>query len=669
MRELQGVVTGLIQNSVTHYSSYQEESDKTIVDLYRGVRRNYPMLGNLSEIEGRSASMSTDIRDAMLHILPRLLRVVLGSGKVIRFEPSSPGDTDADLLTEMVRKVIVQDNRGFMELYSAISDALKLDIGWVRWSWKEGGTGEKMLYKGLTENQAMGLSTMPGTEGFEVVEGPYEEMGEMVYDLVITMEDPGMVKVEAVPKEEMFFDARARSMQTADCLAHIREVPADMIVALGYEKDEIAKYTGRAGHGLTSGGMEQHRRGHNISDPIQEDESRKLVTFADAWIRVDLDDDGISELRHFHCVGSQYKILNDHGTIVERAPVAQFRSILEAHTMHGLGHGTLLADVQMQKSLMERGFMNAQARALDSRLIVKEDAVRYEDVVEAKGLHDPIRVMDHHNVGDAVSELKTQYTGDIALQGLEYLNQKRADRSGMARAAEGKDAQALQSTTQLAVAETFSRADSMTVLVLTTLCEEGLRDLYTGIADMLKRHQGYLRWVRMSDGRFEQVGPGVFSVKRECVVNVRGWDMAREVELLSLILGLQQDLRKDGSPLVKEIHIANTVRSIIRATGRFDASTYIAPWSMEDQEAHDQQMAEEAEKQPDPIEQQVVDAEKAKMLLENEFNMLKLEVESRLKEIEISSRWSGIMMKGWLDMILEKEKPKEKPKELATNAS
>ena len=101
---------------------------------------------------------------------------------------------------------------------------------------------------------------------------------------------------------------------------------------------------------------------------------------------------------------------------------------------------------------------------------------------------------------------------------------------------------------------------------------------------------------------------------------------------------------------MKEIHVANTIRSIIRTTGRHNISDYIAPWTMEDQAAYDKQQEEAAANQPPPIDQQVVDVEKAKMLLEAELKREELWVETALKEMEIMAKYKTELVKGRLEM-------------------
>ncbi|WP_420431426.1 portal protein [Candidatus Poriferisocius sp.] len=663
MEDLQGVVTGMIQSSVRHYRSYYEGSDRLLTDLFRGERRDYGALGDLRAKEGRSGSMSTDIRDAVLHVLPRILETLLASMKVVRFVPSGPQDIlAADAHTETVRHVIAEDNDGFLEMFQAVVDALVLDMGWVRYWWDEGGTPDWTTYRGLNEEQLTALVSMPGITGYDIIgQSEDETSGEPVFDCSVQKSMPGQVRIEAVPNDEMVYDSRARAMGDADCIAHVRALSADRVVAMGYDPEVVESYKGKVGSLDDWGGLGTLRDYGSRDMPVHEDDSRMVVEFADAWVRVDLDGDGVAELRHFHCIGPQYDILNGHGEPVSRVPVCQFLPIKEVHTMRGLGYGTLLADVQIQKSLLERGLMNAQARSLDPRMIVNEDAVRYEDLSET-GLHEPIRVMGRFTVDEAIREMKFDYHGDAVLQGIAYLNDKRADRSGMARAAEGKDAAALQSTTQQAVSETFARADSMTILVIRMLAETGLRPLYKGISEMLMKHQGYVRRIMLDDGRFMDVDPRSWIKTRECRVNVRGWDTVREIEFLSVILQIQNQLMERNSPLVTEMHIGNTVRSLFRATGRTNVSDYLVPFGPEEQAKYSQAVQQMLEQQPPPVEQQVIDVEKSKMLLEDDREREKVAVDAALKELELEQKFQTEITREQIKANIEVFKAKQQVK-------
>jgi len=75
--------------------------------------------------EGRSRAVSTDVADTIEGLMPHLMDIFAGSDEVVRFEPVGPEDeTAAAQETDYVNHVFMQQNPGFMILYSFIKDAL-----------------------------------------------------------------------------------------------------------------------------------------------------------------------------------------------------------------------------------------------------------------------------------------------------------------------------------------------------------------------------------------------------------------------------------------------------------------------------------------------------------------------------------------------------------------
>src|SRR4051794_20485456 len=86
-------------------------------------------LGNMKKEmpaqEGRSRAVSTDVADTVEGLMPHLMDIFAGSDEVVRFEPVGPEDEAAAAQeTDYVNHVFMQQNGGFMVLYSFIKDAL-----------------------------------------------------------------------------------------------------------------------------------------------------------------------------------------------------------------------------------------------------------------------------------------------------------------------------------------------------------------------------------------------------------------------------------------------------------------------------------------------------------------------------------------------------------------
>jgi hypothetical protein len=120
-------------------------------------------LGNMSKDmpaqDGRSRAVSTDVADTIEGLMPSLMDIFAGSDEVVRFEPVGPEDEEAaQQETDYVNHVFMQQNPGFMVLYSFIKDALLSKVGIVKVWWEETEQEERETYYDLTDDQFALLS-------------------------------------------------------------------------------------------------------------------------------------------------------------------------------------------------------------------------------------------------------------------------------------------------------------------------------------------------------------------------------------------------------------------------------------------------------------------------------------------------------------------------------
>ena len=144
----------------------QERADA--MDYYLG-----DMSKDMPVQEGRSRAVSTDVADTVEGLMPSLMDIFAGSDEVVRFEPVGPEDEEAaQQETDYVNHVFMQQNPGFMTLYSFIKDALLQKVGIVKVWWEESEQEERETYYGLTDDQfALLAQAVASSEGMmEIVE-------------------------------------------------------------------------------------------------------------------------------------------------------------------------------------------------------------------------------------------------------------------------------------------------------------------------------------------------------------------------------------------------------------------------------------------------------------------------------------------------------------------
>ncbi len=144
-------------------------------------------LGNMAKDmpaqDGRSRAVSTDVADTIEGLMPHLMDIFAGSDEVVRFEPVGPEDEGAaQQETDYVNHVFMQQNPGFMVLYSFVKDALLSKVGIVKIWWEEREEEERETYYDLTEEQfamvAMAVKESGGA--MKIIEHTVHDGSEMV---------------------------------------------------------------------------------------------------------------------------------------------------------------------------------------------------------------------------------------------------------------------------------------------------------------------------------------------------------------------------------------------------------------------------------------------------------------------------------------------------------
>ena len=102
------------------------------LDYYMG-----DMTQDMPAPDGRSKAVSTDVADTIEGMMPQLMDIFVSGDEVVRFEPVGPEDVQgAEQETDYVNHVFMQQNPGFLVLYSMIKDALLSKVGIVKVWWE-----------------------------------------------------------------------------------------------------------------------------------------------------------------------------------------------------------------------------------------------------------------------------------------------------------------------------------------------------------------------------------------------------------------------------------------------------------------------------------------------------------------------------------------------------
>ena len=405
--EFQGIVRNEIEQSIGHYDTEYSQDRIDAMDYYLGEP-----FGN--EQPNRSQVVSTEVSDTIEHIMPSLMRIFTQSDDYVSFTPHGPEDiASAQQASDYVNWIINTDNRGFEVMHNWFKDALILKAGVVKTNWEESTEVTTEEYAGLNDEE---LTILLADEGIEIIEQDVTVVGEdmmlpdgnivpapMVYDIKLRRsKTDGRVNVENVPPEEFLIEARAKSIEDANFVAHRTNMSVSDLVAMGYDRDEVEQYAGTSDLETSeerTSRFEDIETGssHDSLDPTMRD-----VLVTESYIKSDYDGDGIAELRRVLTVGNSYHVLeNEECDIV---PFSLLSPVLMPHRAIGRSIAELVMDVQLIKSTLMRQLLDNIYNTNNARVVAVEGQVNLDDLmtnrpagivrVRQAGAVQPLQVSD-----------------------------------------------------------------------------------------------------------------------------------------------------------------------------------------------------------------------------------------------------------------------------------
>jgi hypothetical protein len=172
--DLKSMLASEKANALAAISAAQLAEERAdAMDYYLGdMRKDMPAQ------DGRSRAVSTDVADTIEGLMPDMMDIFAGSDEVVRFEPVGPEDeAGAAQETDYVNHVFMQQNPGFMILYSFIKDALLSKVGIVKVWWEEREEEERETYYDLTDDQFALLA-----QAVEMSDGAMKIVAHTVHD-------------------------------------------------------------------------------------------------------------------------------------------------------------------------------------------------------------------------------------------------------------------------------------------------------------------------------------------------------------------------------------------------------------------------------------------------------------------------------------------------------
>jgi hypothetical protein len=587
------------------------------MDYYNG-----DMSADMPAADGRSRAVSTDVADTIDGLMPSLMEIFAGSDEVVRFEPVGPQDVAAaEQETDYVNHVFMQQNPGFLILYSFIKDALLSKVGIVKVWWEEHEEEERETYLDQPDDafallvadpdieivahsarpdpayRAAMMSPQPATLSPQppmiapagasavptppappapptVPAAPAEPEDDapvpMLHDVtVVTRKTVAQARVEGVPPEEFGISRFARSLK--DCGYCFHEVirREEDLIADGYDRDEIKAiptYTMLTNpEELARDTVDEH-----LSTGGDEgiNEVNRQIKVTEHYVRMDYEGNNKPARYRVTTGGDQSEVLTRDGepeiVQVDMLPFAAMTPVIVTHRFFGRSIADLVMDIQRIKTALMRAILDNAYLAVNPRVEVSE-AHATETTLDDLLVSRPGGIVRTKMPGGVNWQTVPAIAGEI-FPVLQYADQTREWRTGVNRQQQGLDANALQNTSATAAIQVYNAAQARMKLIARIFAETGIRDLFGLLHGVIRQNGGAAATVRLRN-QWVTVDPRDWQERNHLTINVGLGTGGRSERLAHVmaVINLQKEALGAGlSNLVSVQNLYNSAAEVVK---------------------------------------------------------------------------------------------------------
>ncbi len=589
--QLRAIINSEINNSIGFMGSNLTSQRKKSMEYYMGEK-----LG--TEIDGRSQVVSTDVADTIETILPNLLRIFTASDQVVKCEPVKSEDVPlAEQATNYINYIFNKDNNGFSVLYTWFKDALLEKNGIVKVYWDDTSSVEQETYENLNDQEyqlllddenveiveeesfvdekmkaAMDLLLVEATAQGKLVA---DEPTPMLHNCVIKRTSKGgKVKIENVPPEEFLIQRTAKSIETANFVAHRVSKTRSELIEMGFDREVVENLP------TTNNIILNNERLTRYSDIDQSpfdnapDNSTAEIEIYECYVRCDMDGDGVAELRKVIVAGeSGYEILENMPC--DNIPFCSLTPIPMPHRFYGRSVAELVEDVQLVKSTVMRQLLDNMYLTNNNRVAIMDGMVNLDDLLTSRpgGV-----VRTKQPPSQVMFPMQSQTISQQAFPLLEYLDTIRETRTGITRYNQGLDADSLNKTAT-GVNAIMTQSQMRMELIARVFAETGIKDLFRRIFELTCKYQDKERIVELNN-QFIPVKPTEWRNRFNISITVGLGSGSKEQQIMMLNNILERQLQAfqlQGNreyPMVSLKNIYNSLAKIIENAGLKNVENY-----------------------------------------------------------------------------------------------
>jgi hypothetical protein len=290
----------------------------------------------------------------------------------------------------------------------------------------------------------------------------------------------------------------------------------------------------------------------------EPDESQKRYRVRMIWLNFDDNEDGIAERLYVVRIGRHVL----HKEQVSRIPVASLVAIPNAHRHIATSIADIVMDLQRIKTAILRGGLdnlylsNNVQKAIDTNRVNLDDALisRPGGVLRVDG--DPTT---------AVFPVVTPFVFPQAMEGLEYMDQVRENRTGTNRYFTGIDQNAMNKTAT--GIQQLSSMAAQRVKLIARIMGVGIADLFSIIHELIIKG-GHKKDVVKLNNTWVEIDPAQWKKRTDFRLSVGYASTNKDalVQKLMLIANMQKEALMGGLPIVTPQNVFETAMELTKAS-------------------------------------------------------------------------------------------------------
>ena len=584
-------------------------------------------LGN--EVEGRSQVVSRQVWDVVEWLKPQLADVFCSGDEVVKFSPRGPEDVKAaEQETDYINHIVQEKNNWFEIFYSWMHDALIQKTGYVKVYWDDSEDISQKTYANLTPDEFAMLLQLPGMEVIEQAEN-ITEYG-VSYTVKTRCTKPrNITKLCNLAPEYVLVSQNATGLSLNDpACDFVEHREYKTISQLRKDGFDVPDDINDSGDGV--GDWEAIQRDEytpfrdNNRDGAGGDPSMRRVKVRECWIRIDYDEDGISELRHVIVVGTNV-LLNEDADFI---PIAALCPTPLSHRHTGLSVADAVMDLQRIQTALLRGSLDNQYLANNGRYAIDVNTVNMDDMLDSRA-GGVVRV--EGNVGASFFPLTHPTQGSQVVPMMEYMDKIAQKRTGVSDQTMGLNPNALNNQAGAAAnMATITAAQQRIKFIARIFAETGMKALFQIVHATTLKNTRQAQMVEMR-GNWVPVNPAEWDNRTDMSVTVGTGLGDKPAQIMFLTELAKSQIQLAGQRFASPGQIYNTLSRISKLSGFKDpAEFWTNPEKLPPQppQTDPQVMAEQMRMQ--------ADVQKTQATMQMEMQKIQLQNESKLAEIRMN---------------------------------